>query len=457
MQTSIPELLFAHANRYSTPFMTAHGQLCAVPNGVGAHCIWALRSHRFRDWLAHTFFTEHERFPSRRALDNAISMLEARAVHSVDPPHLVDRRFSHRGNPRRPDAILIDLANEHSAAIEITPAGWNVCKSDSFFQRSTHQRPLPTPRSPAAPSFPLEPFLPTATSAGRIQIVAWLLAALRPIGPYPILILKGPHDTGKTTTARMLRTLVDPVAAPFLPKPATDSQLHRMAWDNRILAFDNVIRLAPAQAESLIRIATGAGFFIPEPHNSRDPISVDFQRPIILTVPENSEAPRLLHSSAFIVELRPANHRRESQILHEFDWIHPLALGALLDATAAALAGFAKQQADTDLLAWTTAAAPALALSPTEIAAALTPDPLIQHLTNFLQTHPEWSGTTHDLFRALPKIPGLPESPKGLTRRLGALNLPAFGIHLKRERTNHARGLRVTKAPPSIVTEAHSK
>jgi len=319
MQTSIPELLFAHANRYTTPFMTAHGQLCAVPNGVGAHCIWALRSHRFRDWLAYTFFTEHNRYPSHRALSDAVSMLEARAVHSVDPPHLVDRRFTHRGNPRHPDAIFLDLANEKSEAIEITPAGWTTCECDSFFQRSTHQHPLPAPRRPATPSFPLDALLPTATSAGRIQIVAWLLAALRPIGPYPILILKGPHGSAKTTTARLLRTLVDPVAAPFLPTPATNSQLHRMAWTNRILAFDNVIRLAPAQAESLTRLATGAGFCIPEPNNTRDPISVDFQRPIVITVPDNSEALRLLHSSAFIVELRPPNHRRESQILHEFE------------------------------------------------------------------------------------------------------------------------------------------
>jgi hypothetical protein len=384
-------------------------------------------------------------------------MLEARAVHSVDPPHLVDRRFTYRGNPRHPDAIFLDLANEKSEAIEITPAGWTTCECDSFFQRSTHQHPLPAPRRPATPSFPLDALLPTATSAGRIQIVAWLLAALRPIGPYPILILKGPHGSAKTTTARLLRTLVDPVAAPFLPTPATNSQLHRMAWTNRILAFDNVIRLAPAQAEALTRLATGAGFCIPEPNNPRDPIPVDFQRPIVITVPDNSEALRLLHSSAFIVDLRPALHRRESQILHEFEWVHPLALGALLDATAAALAGFDKQNAESDLIAWTTAAAPALALSPTEIASALTPDPLIRHLTNFLKTHPTWSGTTQDLFHALGKIPGLPLSPKGLTQRLAALNLRAFGIHLNRHRTKHARGMRVTKESPTFVTGAPSK
>ena len=368
MQTPLPALLFTHATRYAMPFMTAHGQLCAaVPNGAGAHAIWPLRSHRFRDWLAHTFFTEHERFPSRRALDNAISMLEAQATHSALPHHLVDRRLSHRGNPRHPDAILLDLANDKNdknEAIEITAAGWTIVESDSFFQRDPQQHPLPAPRHPATPGFPLDALLPAATSAGRIQIVAWLLNARRPIGPYPILILQGPPGSAKSTTARLLRAILDPAASPFSPKPASESHLHRIAWNNRILAFDHVTSLSRAQAASLARIATGSGFCIPETH-----ISVDFQRPIVITVPDDFEIPRHLQSSAFVVELRLTHHRQESQIFHDFEQLHPLALGALLDATSTALANFDKLNAESDLIAWTTAAAPALALSATDIAA----------------------------------------------------------------------------------------
>src|ERR1700736_1590002 len=152
MQTQLPALLFAHAVRYATPFTSAHGQLCAaVPTGAGAHAIWALRSHRFRDWLAHSFFTEHDHYPTCRALADATCMLEAQATHSPLPRHLVDRRLSHRGDARHPDAILLDLTNEKNEAIEITRAGWTIRESDSFFQRDAHQHPLPTPQRPAAP------------------------------------------------------------------------------------------------------------------------------------------------------------------------------------------------------------------------------------------------------------------------------------------------------------------
>jgi AAA+ superfamily predicted ATPase len=47
------------------------------------------------------------------------------------------------------------------------------------------------------------------TAIRCFSIEPWLLAAFRPYGPFPILILQGPPGTGKTMAARFLRTLVD--------------------------------------------------------------------------------------------------------------------------------------------------------------------------------------------------------------------------------------------------------
>ena len=52
----------------------------------------------------------------------------------------------------------------------------------------------------------------------RAMISCWwsrvLLAALRPAGPYPVLALIGEQGTAKTTLLRLLRSLLDPSAAP---------------------------------------------------------------------------------------------------------------------------------------------------------------------------------------------------------------------------------------------------
>ena len=41
-------------------------------------------------------------------------------------------------------------------------------------------------------------------------MIAWLTAALRPVGPYPVLVFNGEQSSGKSTLARILRLLIDP-------------------------------------------------------------------------------------------------------------------------------------------------------------------------------------------------------------------------------------------------------
>ena len=50
-------------------------------------------------------------------------------------------------------------------------------------------------------------------------VIAWILAALRPKGPFPVLNLYAEQGAGKTTIARKLRELIDPDAAPMRSEP----------------------------------------------------------------------------------------------------------------------------------------------------------------------------------------------------------------------------------------------
>jgi hypothetical protein len=44
-------------------------------------------------------------------------------------------------------------------------------------------------------------------------IVAWLLAALRDRGPFPVLVVTGQHGSAKSTLLQILRQLIDPNVA----------------------------------------------------------------------------------------------------------------------------------------------------------------------------------------------------------------------------------------------------
>ena len=62
---------------------------------------------------------------------------------------------------------------------------------------------------------PPAPLLPNCPSRNDfVLIVAWLLAALRPLGPYPLLAISGEQGSAKTVLSKLLKALIDPNAAP---------------------------------------------------------------------------------------------------------------------------------------------------------------------------------------------------------------------------------------------------
>jgi hypothetical protein len=55
--------------------------------------------------------------------------------------------------------------------------------------------------------------------------VAWLLAALRPTGPYPLLAISGEQGSAKTVLSKLLRGLLDPNVAPVRALPRDEREL----------------------------------------------------------------------------------------------------------------------------------------------------------------------------------------------------------------------------------------
>jgi hypothetical protein len=54
----------------------------------------------------------------------------------------------------------------------------------------------------------LAPFLNLTDHNDFVLVVAWLLGALRPDGPYPILAISGAQGSAKTMLSKMLRALI---------------------------------------------------------------------------------------------------------------------------------------------------------------------------------------------------------------------------------------------------------
>jgi putative DNA primase/helicase len=330
---------------------------------VGAHHEhWPVRSGEFRRWWSCKFYEETGGAIGGQALEDGLRVLEARAVN-IGPQYEWFVRTGHAGG-----SLYLDLGDPQWRAVEITAADWRLIETPPLkFLRAPSTRPLPLPE-PGSLIEELRRFLNVKTDADFLLVIGWLVAALRHRGPFPILVVNGEAGTGKSVFSRIVRSLVDPSAAPIRAAPKDERDLVVWATNSWVLAFDNLSSMPGWLADALCRLASGSGFATRMLHTDRDEMIFDGARPIILnSIPTLTDRADLA-DRAVTVHLRtiPEDERRpEEELFAEFEHARPRILGALLDATSRALANIASVKLDraprmADAAKWITAAEPGL-------------------------------------------------------------------------------------------------
>ena len=186
-----------------------------------------------------------------------VGVLEARARFDGGTPSVFIRVGRDRlGND---PAYYLDLGDPSGRAIRIRPEGWfAVDRPDVHFRRPEGLLALPMPSHEGSIDL-LRPYV-NLTDADFRLMVAWLTAALRPVGPYPILVLYGEQGSAKSTLAKILRLLIDPQACPLLAEPRSTRDLMVTAVNGWLLAYDNISALPDWLSDSLCRLVFGGGF-----------------------------------------------------------------------------------------------------------------------------------------------------------------------------------------------------
>src|SRR5262249_29952671 len=188
-------------------FHAADGEAYATIEIDDHHETHRMKAKSFRRWLCRQFHALTNRTPGAPALQDALAVLEGRAAYD-SPERAVAVRLAAHGN-----SIFLDLANREWQAVEITAAGWRVVSNPPVkFVRPRGVLALPAPVAGGTVEN-LREFVNVGTEDDWRLLLAWLLAAMRPQGPYPVLVLHGEQGSAKSTTARVLRALVDPNAA----------------------------------------------------------------------------------------------------------------------------------------------------------------------------------------------------------------------------------------------------
>ena len=455
-------------------------ELFHTPDGTGFADIevnghretWPVRSKRFKQHLTRLYYEETGGAPNSEALQSALNVIEAKA-HFGAPERVVYIRVGGLD-----DKLYLDLSDETWRAIEIDVTGWRIVSNPPVrFRRTAGMKPLPMPISGGSIQA-LRPFLNVRSDADLVLVVAWLLAALRYRGPYPVLVISGEQGSAKSTFAAILRALVDPNTSPLRALPREDRELFIAASNGHVLAFDNVSGLPPWISDTLCRLATGGGFAVRQLYTDQDEVLFDATRPIILNGIDESATRSDLADRAISSTLEPIPEERrrpEAELWAEFEAQRPFILGALLDGVAEGLRRprqirLANLPRMADFALWATACETAYWPPGTfmeafnqnreaVIAGVIDADPVAAAVRALMANLKDWRGTASGLLRELADLAGdqstrskfWPNSPRALANRLrrAATFLRKVGIDISfgREGRDRTRTIQITKAP----------
>jgi hypothetical protein len=115
-----------------------------------------------------------------------------------------------------------------------------------------------------------------------VLVVSWLLAALRPGGPYPLLAVSGEQGSAKTGLSKLLKALIDPNSAPVRATACEGRELMIAASNSHLLAFDNLSGLPAWLSDALCRLASGGSFAVRQLYTDDDEVLFQAARPILL-------------------------------------------------------------------------------------------------------------------------------------------------------------------------------
>jgi hypothetical protein len=393
-------------------------ELFHTPTGVafadfiteGRRETWPIRSKRFRRWMQRCYYQATGGAASAAEIRSALDLLEARAQFD-GPERKVHVRIAEHGG-----RIYLDLADEQWRAVDIGPDGWRVVECPPVrFRRPAGILPLSVPEQGGSIEA-LNSFLNLASRNDFVLIVAWLLAALRAGGPYPLLAISGEQGSAKTVLSKLLKALIDPNAAPVRSLSREERELMIAANNGYLLAFDNLCGLPNWLSDALCRLATGGSFAVRQLYTNDEEILFEAARPILLNSIEEVVSRPDLGDRAIFLTLAPigeAQRRPENELWREFEIARPRILGALLDAVVHGLRAMSDVHLETlprmaDFALWATACETALWPAGTfarsykanrraAVESIIEADPIANCVRAIMLDRTMWTGSASDL------------------------------------------------------------
>lgn len=440
---------------------------------------WPVASEDFRQWLGGCYWRQYGKSSHSQALQDALNVITCHAHHEGPEYPVYVRVAAQEG------AYWLDLVNENWQAVRITTDGWEMVDQPPVrFLRRNGMKALPIPLAEGKPDA-LYSLVNLPEPEDRVLLLAWLAAALRPTGPYPILVVNGEQGSAKSTLCRILRGLVDPNMAPLRSQPTEIRDLMISASNSWVQTFDNMSHLPTWLSDCLCRLSTGGGYATRELYSDDNEKIFQAMRPIILNgIDDLTSRSDLLDRALRLTlpKISADQRRTEKELEADIEAVRPFILGGLLNAVSAAMKRLPKVKLEkiprmADFAQWAVAAEPGLGITPGAFLRAyidnredsdgmvLEASAIGLSLIRFMEDREDWQGTATDLLDILGREPygdeirrqrrDWPHTAKTLSNSLHRIapNLRSIGIQVEFTRKTDRNRTRIIRLAQTDAEE----
>ncbi|NDG65134.1 MAG: ATP-binding protein, partial [Planctomycetes bacterium] len=320
------------------------------------------------------------------------------------------------------NGIVLDLGTLDGSAVVVDATGWRIVeRSPILFQRTALSGALPTPITGGSLDS-LRDLLNVSSTTWPI-LLGYMVTALIPEIPHPILMLGGGQGTGKSTAAKFICKLLDPSDAINKGQPRDPESWATMASNSWTILIDNVSSIPAWMSDSLCKAVTGDGFIKRALYTNNEPLVLSFLRVIMLTSIDAGALRGDLGERLVLVDLEPiheSKRKTDKELNRMYDAAQPAILGALLDLLVQVMskletvkvprlprmADFAKVLAAMD----TATGMGSLAIYETQgnriAGEVIESDPYGSAIVRFMEKRQDWSGTLDELLHAITPFDG---------------------------------------------------
>jgi len=282
---------------------------CRYPSREGIYENRRICERKFKSYLSRLYRQHTGKSIGEPSLKEALIELEGRALHEKSSrKERVYIRCAEKDGK-----IYLDLCNPDWQAVEISAEGWKILNSSVIpvrFERPSHAASLPDPKAASAGNIDKLWEIVNIPEQDRLLVLAYVLESFRCGSAFPVLLLLGLQDSGKSATQNTLRTLIDPSASNLRTPPRKPDDLVVEAASNWLVSYNNVSVLSDEMHDDFCCISTGSGFSTRRYYTNTEQVIVNIARPVVLNGIYNFVRRPDLLDRAIIIELPSIDETR---------------------------------------------------------------------------------------------------------------------------------------------------